>query len=75
MQRCIFETLRLSPISPIGARWATEDFTLADGTTFDAGDRVHIDMRAANRDTSVFGDDADEFDPNRVVPEDVPRPG
>ena len=75
VQRCILETLRLSPISPIGARWATDDFTLADGTHVEAGDRVHIDMRAANRDASVFGDNADEFDPNRVVPDDVPRAG
>ncbi len=75
VQRCVLESLRLEPISPIGARWATADFTLADGTGVAEGDRVHIDMRAANRDPSVFGDDADEFDPNRTVPHDVPRAG
>ena len=75
VQLCVLESLRLAPISPIAARWATEDFTLADGTVVAAGDRVHIDMGAANRDRATFGDDADEFRPERPVPDGVPRPG
>ncbi len=75
VQRCILETLRLHPISPIAARWAIADFELADGTRIDEGDRVHIDMRAVNRDPTVFGDDAEAFDPDRKLPADVPRPG
>lgn len=75
VQRCILETLRLAPISPIAARWATDDFTLTDGTRVRRGDRVHIDMRAANRDPAVFGPDADTFRPDRELPADVPRAG
>jgi len=75
VQRCILETLRLAPISPIAARWAMEDFSLSDGTQIRGGDRVHIDMRSANRDRSVFGADADEFLPDRVLPDGVPRVG
>lgn len=75
VQRCILESLRLAPISPIGARWATEDFELSDGTQISEGDRVHIDMGAANRDPAVFGHDADAFRPERDLPEGVPRPG
>ena len=55
MQRCVLESLRLAPISPIAARWATADTILVDGTQIKAGDRVHIDMRALNRDPTVFG--------------------
>lgn len=75
VQRCILETLRLSPISPIAARWADEDVVLSDGTEITTGDRVHIDMVAANRDVGVFGTDANDFRPNRALPKDVPRPG
>ncbi len=75
VQLCVLESLRLAPISPIAARWATEDFTLSDGTEVAAGDRVHIDMGAANRDRSTFGDDADDFRPERPLPDGVPRPG
>lgn len=75
IQRCILESLRLAPISPIGARWATEDFQLTDGTNIKAGDRVHIDMRAANRDPVVWGDDSDEFLPRRQPPDGAPLHG
>lgn len=75
VQRCILETLRLAPISPIAARWATEDFSLSDGTEVRNGDRVHIDMGAANRDQSIFGDDADDFQPDRELPAGVGRAG
>ena len=75
VQRCIFETLRLEPISPIGARWATQPFTLGSGTEIEQGDRVHIDIRAADRDTAVWGPDAARFIPDRDVPDGVPRYG
>jgi cytochrome P450 len=75
VQRCVLETLRLAPISPIAARWATQDFTLSDGTEIREGDRLHIDMACANRDPLVFGADADTFDPERVMPDEVPRNG
>ena len=75
VQLCVLESLRLAPISPIAARWATEDFVLSDGTEVRRGDRVHIDMGAANRDRDVFGADADDFRPERPLPDGVPRPG
>ncbi len=75
VRRCILETLRLSPISPIGGRRAIDDFILSDGTEIRSGDRVDIDIEAANRDVSVFGDSADEFDPDRPLPDDIPRHG
>ena len=35
------------------------------------GDKVTTDLVAANRDTSVFGDDPDSFDPHRELPPGV----
>ena len=75
VRRCILETLRLSPISPIGGRRSTEDFQLSDGTQINQGDRVDIHIEAANRDETVFGSSANEFDPDRLLPDDVPRHG
>jgi cytochrome P450 len=75
VQRCVLESLRLAPISPIGARWATGDFALADGTQVAEGDRVHIDMGAANRDPLIFGSMAGAFDPHRSLPNGIPLAG
>lgn len=75
LQRCMHETVRLQPSSPIAARWALEDLELADGRRVDRGDQVVIDLMAANRDASVFGDDSDRFDPERVLPPGVARWG
>lgn len=70
LQRCVHETVRLQPSSPVAMRWALEDLELADGRRVTRGDKVVIDLMAANRDPSVFGDDADRFDPDRS-----PAPG
>lgn len=75
VRRCILETLRLSPISPIGGRRATEDMTLGDGTQVRAGERVDIDIEAANRDVSVFGPTSAAFDPDRSLPDGIPLHG
>jgi hypothetical protein len=56
-------------------RWALEDVELLDGRQVAPGDQVVIDLMAANRDPSVFGDDADRFDPDRPLPSGVGRWG
>lgn len=68
-QRATHETIRLQPSSPVAVRWAEADFELADGTEVRAGDKVVIDLPAVNRDPAVYGDDADEFNPQREIPE------
>lgn len=67
VQRCVLESIRLFPSSPIGMRRALTDVTLADGTIVQEGATVVIDLMAVNRDESVFGQNADEFDPYRAV--------
>lgn len=32
------------------------------------GNRVVLDLFAANRDPAIFGDNADQFDPDRTIP-------
>ncbi len=72
VQRCTHETIRLQPSSPVGMRWALADIDLKSGRHIGRGDKVVIDLLSVNRDRSVFGADADEFDPHRVLPDGVP---
>jgi cytochrome P450 len=72
VQRAVHEVLRLEPPSPLRRRRATRDCVLADGRAVAVDQYVDLDLIAANRDRSVFGPDADEFDPDRVLPRDIP---
>lgn len=72
VQHATHETIRLQPSSPVGMRWALDDLTLRDGTQVSAGDKIVIDLLQINRDPSVFGDDAEAFNPYRKVPDGVP---
>lgn len=74
LQRCVHETLRLHPASPVARRRALADVTLSDGTAIPAGSEVALDVAAANRDPSVF-DRPDVYDPDRTLPRGVPRWG
>ncbi len=67
LQRCVHETVRLQPSSPVAMRWALEPVTLLGGVEVEPGDKVVIDLMAANRDADVYGPDADAFDPHRQL--------
>lgn len=71
LQRCMHETVRLQPSSPVAMRWALEDVELRDGTVIPRGAKCITDLMAVNRDPSVFGADAAEFNPNRRLPDGV----
>ena len=70
LQRCVHESLRLHPASPVAWRKAVADVTVADQAITD-GEQVVINLQAANRDPAVFGASADEFDPARALPANV----
>lgn len=75
VQRCVHETVRLQPSSPVAMRWALSDLELRSGRSITEGDKVVIDLLAVNRDTSVFGQDAEDFNPDRSTPQGVPLYG
>ena len=66
LQRCVHETVRLQPSSPVAVRRALEPLTLAGGQAVASGDEVVIDLMAVNRDSEAFGPDAERFDPHRT---------
>ena len=75
VQRCTHETVRLQPSSPIGMRWALDDVEFKNGRRIAKGSKVVIDLATVNRNRDVFGDDAEDFNPHRRLPERVPPYG
>jgi hypothetical protein len=71
LQRCAHEALRLFPASPDAHRSALAPVRLRTGTEIPDGASVVLDLMAANRDPSVFGDDAAAFNPHRPLPDGV----
>lgn len=71
LQRCVHEAMRLHPSSPTAGRRATSPVHLPGGHDAGEGDYVNIDLMAANRDTSVFGPDAADYNPHREVPKNM----
>lgn len=69
-QRCVHETLRLRPTTPRIKRVAVADLQVG-GVDVTEGTRVVLDVVAANQDPERFGDHPEEFDPDRVVRDDV----
>ncbi|CAA0820807.1 cytochrome P450- family 704- subfamily A-polypeptide 2 [Striga hermonthica] len=59
------ETLRLYPAVPVDGRCAEKDDTLPDGFKLRKGDGVYYMAYAMGRMTYLWGDDAEEFKPER----------
>lgn len=74
LQRCVYETLRLHPASPVAQRRALAPISLRGGTEIPQGAFVVLDIAAANRDERIF-DRPEVYDPLREVPSEVPRWG
>ena len=70
LQRCVHESLRLHPASPVAWRRAVCPMSVGDHDVSE-DDRVIVDLHEANRDRSIFGADADEFNPARELPTGV----
>lgn len=68
LQRCVHESLRLHPASPVSVRKAICPHRLENGSELETGDTVTLDLYHANRDTSLFGEDAEVFNPHREIP-------
>jgi len=71
VQRATHETIRLQPSSPVAMRWALDDVELPTGRHIPKGSKVVIDLASVNRDESVFGANAAEFDPLRETPDGI----
>jgi len=61
------ESLRMHTTLPLFFRTAVENVELSSGTLIHAGELIALEINRANRDTSVFGPDADVYNPRRQV--------
>ncbi len=66
VQQCVHESLRLNPASPVAWRKAARDIVI-EGQSIQSGQLVVVDLKTANRDPSVFGPDAVQFNPERAL--------
>lgn len=69
LRRVLDEGLRLWPTAPAYARSPREETTLSSGHVMRPEDWALVMLPAVHRDPSVWGEDADEFDPDRFLPE------
>ncbi|VBA62333.1 cytochrome P450 [Mycobacterium attenuatum] len=71
LRRVIDETLRLWPVAPGYSRQARQDTSIGNGKYhFRTGDFVIVFLLAAHR-SDAWGPDADEFNPDRFLPENL----
>jgi cytochrome P450 len=66
-QRCVHESLRLHPASPVAWRTATCPMHLQGVGAVKTGETVEFRLADANRDPAIFGVDADIFNPHRTI--------
>ncbi|KAI0471776.1 cytochrome P450 [Xylariaceae sp. FL0804] len=72
LQRFCQEVLRWSAPIPLTMREATVDTSILN-TPIPAGTRIIISPKATNRDKSLWGEDAEDFDPDRWFPAPPPQ--
>ncbi len=75
LQRCVHESLRLHPASPVAWRTAACPFTLVSGAAVEEGASVVVELLAANQDVASFGMDPSSFNPHRETADRVPPYG
>ncbi|KAK4748373.1 hypothetical protein SAY87_014959 [Trapa incisa] len=70
LHAAITETLRLYPAVPVDAKICFSDDTLPDGFSVRKGDMVSFQPYAMGRMKFIWGEDAEEFRPERWLDED-----
>lgn len=65
LDRIINECLRLYPPTPLIARELTGPVTLKSGITLPRGTTIGIGIHSVQRDKGIWGEDADQFNPQR----------
>lgn len=65
LRRAAFEAMRMRPATPFQIRKTIKTATLSSGRTIAEGEFIALAMGEASRDRTVFGEDADNYDPMR----------
>lgn len=73
MERVIKESLRIAPVGPIIFRDAMEDFEIEKGLIIPKGTTFIVNIFALHRRKDIWGENADKFDPDNFLPENVAK--
>lgn len=68
MDQVMNETMRILPAVPMIARQLNGPVQLSNGVTLPAGTTIGIGIRDTHRNKKVWGEDADQFDPDHFNP-------
>jgi len=71
LEQVMNETLRLFPIVPMIARKVTEDFEIEAGNVLSKETILVLNFFMLFRRKDIWGDDADQFNPDRFAPENI----
>ncbi|KAJ4843900.1 hypothetical protein Tsubulata_047956 [Turnera subulata] len=74
LHAALTETLRLFPSVPVDGKCAADDDVLPDGLKIKKGDGVNYMAYAMGRMTNIWGEDAEEFRPDRWLQNGIFRP-
>ncbi|CAJ2657588.1 unnamed protein product [Trifolium pratense] len=74
LHAALTETLRLYPVLPLDGRTADEPDVLPDGYKVEKGDGVYYLAYAMGRMSSIWGEDAEEFRPERWINNGIFQP-
>jgi len=67
LQRCVHESMRLHPASPVAWRKSTCSINLEKEINLKKDDLLIMDLYKANRSKEIFGKDANNFNPFREL--------
>ncbi|KAG5671001.1 hypothetical protein PVAND_001226 [Polypedilum vanderplanki] len=73
MERVIKETLRVAPVGPVIFREAMQDFEIQEGLVIPKGTTFILNIYALHRRKDIWGEKAEEFDPDNFLPENVAK--
>ena len=67
LQKCVHESMRLHPASPVAWRKPTCPVKIEKNTHLKEDYLLVMDLYTANRDVGIFGEDANSFNPDREL--------
>lgn len=73
MERVIKETLRVAPVGPVIFRETMEDYEIEEGKVIPKGTTIVLNIFALHRQKYIWGDKADQFNPDHFLPENVAK--
>jgi len=67
------EAMRLTPVVPIVFRLANDEISLSDGSKIPKGSNIIIPIHRIQRNKKFWGDDAEQFRPDRFEKENLEK--